>query len=172
MHVIISNLNAFDYGLLILLLCSTLWGFKRGLFAELFALVTWSLAFGLAIGFTSFINQYLQWKSLPHAPLLSFSVIFIVVVIVGGIINFLLRLLISMAQLSFMNRLLASGVGLLKGIIFVVFIVFIFNSTSLATTRWFQSSIIAFHLTPVNGWIQKFLATQIQKTEIMKHRTN
>lgn len=139
----ISQLNGFDYFIAVILALSVLLGVKRGLLCEIIALISWLAAFAIAIIFTDALvvhmNNYVKTEFL--SVMASFTLLFAGTLIIGAIVNYLASSLTSsMGGLSFMNHLLGSIFGLIRGGIISLFIVFILVNTPTAEASWFKEA--------------------------------
>lgn len=112
-------MNWLDFLLIAILLCSVIMsarkGFSReiiGLAAALFALVLGMWFYGLA---GSFVLPYVN--SPRVANLIGFLVVVLAVLLCGGIIGWIVNRFLRTIGLSFFDRLLGAGFGLVRGLL-------------------------------------------------------
>ena len=97
-----------DYAILGTILISVLVGALRGFIKEVFSLVVWSAAFLVAYQYAGDVAAMMEEQvSLPSArTAIGFSGLFVVVLLVGGLLNYLLGRLVESTGLSGTDRLL------------------------------------------------------------------
>ena len=154
-------LNMFDYGLLVVILLSLLLGFRRGFFAEVLSVLTWVIAFFVAMLFTHSILGYVAHyvKSEVLAGLISFIGLFVATLIVGAIIRTIVMRFSDSSKMSLANRMLGGIFGIGRGILVALLVVFVFSNTALQKHEWFQQSVLTKELQCTNAWINAKVAT-------------
>jgi len=112
-------MNWLDVVLSVLLLASVATSFSAGLTREVVGLVSMIVALVLAIWFYGTAGSFLlPYVSSPGiANFCGFLIVFCVVLLLGGIIGRLLGRLMKVAGLSFVDRLLGAGFGLVRGLL-------------------------------------------------------
>lgn len=143
--------SALDAGLAALALVSVLVGVFRGLCRELFTVLTWVLALFAAINLTP---RWLPlWESWVASPAIryaaTFFLIFLVVVVIGALINVLLGRWIRESGFSGLDRLLGAGFGILRSAVVIAALVFVVGAGSLAERSWWQESRVVAVAVPV-----------------------
>ncbi len=124
-------MNAIDIVFIIVLIWFIWTGFKKGFVIELFTFL--ALFFGLYAGIH--LSNYLavlmvgeEKASGSYAPTIAFILVFLAV---GAMVYFggkALEKVIKVAQLSLMNKLLGSFLGLVKGVFIIGAVLMIFDS--------------------------------------------
>ena len=130
-----------DIVLLIIILLSALIGLVRGLLREVLSLASWFAAFMLALYFAPVAADYLAAHLADEAMRLGvgFVTIFVITLIAGGIVQWLLRKLVETSGLSGTDRLLGFLFGGVRGVL--VSIIFLILLRPFAeTTDWWQQS--------------------------------
>jgi len=166
------SLNMFDYGLLVVILLSLLLGVRRGFFAEVLSVLTWVIAFFVAMLFTHSLALYLAHyvKSTLLANLLSFVGLFVLVLIIGAIVRCIVMRLTDQTQMSIVNRMLGAVFGIARGVLVALLLVFIFSNTALKDHDWFKNAALTNELQGINHWIHTKASTvdwQQQATKIV-----
>jgi len=154
-----------DYFIIGIILISALISVFRGFVREAFSLVIWIAAFWLAWAFFREFSQFfIQWISLPSARLgISFAIIMITVLIVGGIVNYLLAQLVEHSGLSGTDRLLGIFFGIGRGAIIVAIIILLAGLTALPQDPWWNQSLLIVYFQDLSLWLKSFLPEDIAK---------
>ena len=149
------GLNFADWFILVVLVASGLISFSRGFTKEFLSLFLWVAAFIAAISLeylaTPKIDEYIGNPEI--SKILSYVVVFIVFIFIGGILIKLISKIIKWSGASGFDRFLGVLFGLIRGLI-VLFVIFLLLPSSLKTTDLINNSKI----TPL---IQKY-APQIE----------
>ena len=150
------GLNLADWFILIVLIASGVISFTRGFTKELLSLFLWLAAFIAAISLeylaTPKINEFIGNQEI--SKIISYIVVFIIFIFLGGIIIKFISKLIKWSGASGFDRFLGILFGLVRGLI-VLFAIFLILPTGLKTTDLISNSKI----TPI---IQKY-APQIEE---------
>ena len=149
------GLNFADWFILVVLVASGLISFSRGFTKEFLSLFLWVAAFIAAISLeylaTPKIDEYIGNPEI--SKILSYVVVFIVFIFIGGILIKFTSKIIKWSGASGFDRFLGVLFGLIRGLI-VLFVIFLLLPSSLKTTDLINNSKI----TPL---IQKY-APQIE----------
>ena len=149
------GLNFADWFILVVLVASGLISFSRGFTKEFLSLFLWVAAFIAAISLeylaTPKIDEYIGNPEI--SKILSYVVVFIVFIFIGGILIKFITKIIKWSGASGFDRFLGVLFGLIRGLI-VLFVIFLLLPSSLKTTDLINNSKI----TPL---IQKY-APQIE----------
>ncbi len=130
-----------DIVILIIVLVSALIGLVRGLLREVLSLASWFAAFILALYFSPWAAQGLagQIDDEGIRLVLGFIVIFAVTLILGGIVQWLVRKLVETSGLSGTDRFLGFLFGSLRGVL-VCIIALIALRPFAETADWWHAS--------------------------------
>ena len=149
------GLNLADWFILIVLIASGIISFARGFTKEFLSLFLWIAAFIAAISLeylaTPQVNEFIGNEEI--SKIISYIVVFVVFIFVGGIVIKFVSKLIKWSGASGFDRFLGVLFGLSRGLI-VLFVIFLLLPSGLKTTDLINNSKI----TPV---IQKY-APQIE----------
>ena len=149
------GLNLADWFILIVLIASGIISLSRGFTKEFLSLFLWLAAFVAAISLeylaTPKINEFIGNQEI--SKIISYIVVFIVFIFLGGIIIKFVSKLIKWSGASGFDRFLGVIFGLFRGLI-VLFVIFLILPSGLKTTDVINNSKI----TPI---IQKY-APQIE----------
>ena len=136
-----------DYIIIAIVVISTLISLIKGFVQQVISLATWLLAFFLALRFAPSLSGHLeQYISLEAARQgVAFFLIFISVVLLGGIISFIASKLVSAVHLSLGDRLLGLIFGALRGVVIVLTLTFFIGMSPLVDEIWWDQSMLLGH---------------------------
>jgi membrane protein required for colicin V production len=120
-------------------------GFWRGFAQEALSVATWLAAIWLAWRFTWIVEPMLgTWVVAPELKIWAArAVIFILVLIAGGLIAWMVRELIRRSMLGGTDRMLGSLFGLLRGVLVVGLAAVVLELTGLDQDPWWQQAVLA-----------------------------
>ncbi len=152
-----------DYFLLVIVTISTLLSLWRGFFKEALSVVTWVVALSIAIVYFKPMGDLLSgFISSPTVRNISgFALLFICVLILGGILNHLVAQLVSKTGLTATDRALGIIFGLLRGIVIGALIVMLAGLTTLPQEQWWQESRLISYFQDIALWIRSFLPASV-----------
>ena len=137
------GLNFADWFILVVLVASGLISFSRGFTKEFLSLFLWVAAFIAAISLeylaTPKIDEYIGNPEI--SKILSYVVVFIVFIFIGGILIKFISKIIKWSGASGFDRFLGVLFGLIRGLI-VLFVIFLLLPSSLKTTDLINNSKI------------------------------
>ena len=137
------GLNLADWFILIVLIASGVISFTRGFTKELLSLFLWLAAFIAAISLeylaTPKINEFIGNQEI--SKIISYIVVFIIFIFLGGIIIKFISKLIKWSGASGFDRFLGILFGLVRGLI-VLFVIFLLLPSGLKTTNLISNSKI------------------------------
>lgn len=152
-----------DYAALAIIAISCLVGVLRGFVQEVFSLLVWAAAFGVAYAFGGDLALLMEDAvSLPSArSAMAFTGLFVAVLLVGGLLNYLLGRLVASTGLSGTDRLLGGVFGAARGLALVVLIVLVSGFTPIPADPWFQESRSIARLMPLVDWAASWLPESV-----------
>jgi membrane protein required for colicin V production len=131
-----------DLVIVFLTLVSVLVGVWRGFAVEALSLLTLLAAIGLAWTFAPVLEPSLgEWASAVEVRLWTARVIiFVVVLVIGGLVSWLARKLIRHTGLSGLDRTLGAGFGLLRAAVVVGLAVLVLQFAEIDRESWWQDA--------------------------------
>ncbi|MBS62828.1 CvpA family protein [Salinisphaera sp.] len=137
-----------DIVILAVVALSAVIGFSRGFLREAVGLATWLLAFYAAFSFAESGAALLQgWISVASARLaVSFGLIFILVLLVGAILNYVIGRLVNQTGFAGTDRAIGGVFGVLRGVAVLIVLVLLAGVTPIPRDAWWQESIFIAHL--------------------------
>ncbi|EAR21440.1 CvpA family protein [Nitrococcus mobilis] len=134
----------------------------RGFVREVLSIVVWVAAFWISLHFARQLAFYLN--DYVHSPtlrlMIAFVGLFIVVLVLGGVVNYLVGTLVGKTGLSGTDRVFGMVFGGLRGALIVGLLVLMAGLTSIPRERWWQESVLATQFRPwvcsvgVGQWLQ------------------
>lgn len=131
-----------DYVIVFLALVSAVVGLWRGFTTEALSLVTLLAAVALAWTFAGRVEPLFgEWASAAEVRLWAARlVIFVLVLVAGGLISWLARKLVTHTGLTGLDRILGAGFGLLRAAVFVGLAVIVLEFVELDQESWWQEA--------------------------------
>ena len=152
-----------DVVILALIALSAILSLFRGFVREAVALVTWLVALWVAMAFYEDLAAILsQWISLPSAQrITAFAVLFICVLLLGAIVNFLASKLVNKTGLTGTDKLLGIVFGVARGGVIVAILVLLAGLTPLPQDPWWQDSQMLGYFQELAMWMRSYLPNEI-----------
>jgi membrane protein required for colicin V production len=134
---------------------SVLIGLWRGLVSEVLALAAWIAAFWVAWTFGPAVAAHFERSiALPLARLLvGYALCFLVVLLLGALLRFVVAKLVDGTGLSGTDRLLGMLFGAARGVLLVTLAVFLLGFTAFARDPWWHESMLLPRFQGVAVWL-------------------
>jgi len=160
--IALQNLNWADYAIIGIVLISIVISLMRGFLRESVSLITWIVAFFVAYKFSVPLGDLFSTKiATPTLRLVfSFIILFVLILIVGGLINHLIYTMVEKTGLSGTDRLLGVIFGSARGILLVAVLILLANYTTFAKDPWWTASQLIPQFKSLVTWLQNFLPQQ------------
>ncbi|MFD0965362.1 CvpA family protein [Seminibacterium arietis] len=152
--------NYIDLLIIGIIVFSVIVSLLRGFVREVMSLATWIVAFLVASKFYPYLTPYLtQIDPLYLRNGTAIGVLFILTLIVGATINYILGQLVDKTGLSGTDRILGACFGLLRGVLVVAALLFFVDTfTNFNQNEWWKSSKLIPHF----GFIVEWFFQQLQ----------
>ncbi|MBQ0713046.1 MAG: CvpA family protein [Porticoccus sp.] len=147
-----------DWAIIAVLGLSALISVVRGFVKEVVSLLIWMAAAVIASIFHDQLAVWMvDWISTPSLRMLTaWILLFVAVLIVGGILNYLLGKLVEATGLSGTDRLLGLLFGLARGLIILMVIVIILPSVlPVDQDLWWQKSTLIPYFLQYEDWARE-----------------
>ncbi len=140
-------------------------GALRGFIKEVLALAIWALAFMMAYRFAGGVGELMQAQvTLPSARLaMAFAGIFLLVLVLGGLLVYLVGRLVESTGLSGTDRLLGGAFGVVRGLTIVLTFLLLAGLTPIPEDPWWQESAMIGRLMPLVDWVAEFLPDEARQ---------
>lgn len=144
-------LNQVDIAILIITVLSSLFGLWRGLIKEVLSLLSWVAALLVARVYSEYLSELMSGmiESEGIRYVTAFALLFLAVMMVGTLINFLLSKVLGVSGLKFADRLLGGMFGIARGLIIVLLIMFISSVFVSETELWQESKLVPYGMTMI-----------------------
>jgi membrane protein required for colicin V production len=137
----------------------------RGFVREALSLAAWILAFWVAIVFchpaSDFLVNYI--KSPTLRLIAAFGGLFLITLIFGTIINFLIGKLVDKTGLSGTDRMLGVIFGTARGVLLVAALLLVAHLTPMPDEDFWEQSFLIPQFTPIEDWLRGFLPESMEK---------
>lgn len=156
----LDAISTIDWLIIAVVVISTLLSLKRGFVKEILSLVTWVVAFVVAVKFSDQMQALLveQVQSDQIRYIVAFVSLFIASLVVGALVSFLLGSLIQVTGLSSTDRVLGMVFGFARGsMVVVAFVSLLSLSPAIEKTDMWKSSQLIPQLVLLKDWTREML---------------
>ena len=179
-----ADFNWVDYVIITILLFSVLAGFARGIVKELLSVLTWVIAFVVSSMFASKLAGAFTGSSTVQSAVtdasnaigtnaagpvsmlalgLSFVSIFLVILVVGSLISYVISGAVDSAGLGFINRFFGAIFGFARGVLINLVFIFIIQLTSYEQESWWKDSKLVPMYQPAVAWIESIVSPNFEE---------
>jgi membrane protein required for colicin V production len=156
-------MNWFDIAILAVIFISSAISVLRGFTREALSLAAWILSFWVAITFAHRLDALLA--DLIHSETArisaAFAILFLLTLLAGSLVNYLIGQLVKKTGLSGTDRVLGILFGIGRGIVVVSIVILLAGLTSLPQESFWKESMLIEHFRAVAIWMRGFLPTDI-----------
>ncbi len=152
-----------DVVILALIALSAILSLFRGFVREAVALATWLVALMVSMAFYEDLATILsQWISTPTAQkVTAFVILFICVLLLGAIVNYLAGRLVDKTGLTGTDKMLGIVFGVARGGVIVAILVLLAGLTPLPQDPWWQDSQFLGYFEEFAMWMRNYLPSDI-----------
>lgn len=157
-----TGYNGADWAIVVVVLLSVLISLVRGFVREALSLLVWVAAFVVAFFFSErlapLLGNFIELPSLRY--LAAFAILFVVTLIVGSVVNFLIVQLVKMTGLSAIDRLLGMMFGVCRGVLIALLIlIFLPKMIPVEQDPWWQQSRLIPRVLVLENWARATAST-------------
>jgi len=158
-------MNWVDVVILVIIALSAVISLFRGFVREAVSLATWVLAFWVSIGFADKLEPKLTGLiDSPTARLtVAFAALFLITLIVGALVNYLIGQLVQKTGMGGTDRVLGILFGVGRGIALIAVLVLLGGLPQLSREVWWQESMLIVHFQELAIWMRDFLPADVAK---------
>jgi membrane protein required for colicin V production len=154
-----------DFGIIIIITVLVVLGLIWGFVKIAIALGTWlaasTISFSFAPNLAASLLTSIESPSMRLAA--AMGILFILTLMVGAIVSFLVRQFVSKTGLSGLDRVLGLIIGGSLGLVVVIALVFIAGLTNAPAYDWWQSSLFIERFEVLAQWLQGYLPADVAK---------
>ena len=151
-----------DYVIIGIICVSAVISLVRGFVREALSLAAWVLAFWVGWSFFRELAAHLDWLSVPSVRLgIAFAILFVVTLIVGGLVNYLVGQLVDKTGLGGTDRLIGMVFGAARGALLVAVLVLLAGLTPLPDDPWWKQSQLISYFQELVIWLKSLLPADI-----------
>ena len=158
-------MTVLDFIIIGIIAVSSLVSVVRGFLKEAFSLAAWVVA-GIAAFMLSPRLALLVPDAIDSQTMrlgIAAVTIFIVTLLAGGMINFVIHKAAAKVGLSGTDRLLGVVFGVLRGIVIVVILIMLAGLTPIPSESWWQASVLIEYFVSVAEWMQSILPDDLAR---------
>lgn len=154
-----------DLAIIALVVLSAVLSLFRGFVKEALALASWLVALWVSMIFYEDLAVVLsQWIAEPSIQnIAAFSILFIGVLLVGALVNYLASKLVVKTGLAVTDRMLGVVFGVARGIVIVAILVLFAGLTPMPQDSWWQSSQLIGYFQEFAMWMREYLPEDISE---------
>jgi membrane protein required for colicin V production len=152
-----------DYSIIGLISISLIIGLFRGLIREAFALLTWVVASWVAFTFSPPVATLLvDIISIESIRIATASIsLFILTLLVGAIINYLLRALVKKSGPTGTDRFAGLIFGIVRGSFIIIVVVMLAGLTPIPNQPWWKKSQLLPHFQSAAIWLRSHIPNNL-----------
>lgn len=146
-----------------IVLLSAVISLARGFVREAFSLAIWVLAFWVSWSFFRDLEVPLRsWIDSPTARLgISFALLMIATLTVGGLVNYLVIQLVERTGMSGTDRLIGMVFGAARGVLLVAVLVLLAGLTPMPGEGWWVESSLVGYFEELAYWLRDLLPPEL-----------
>jgi len=152
-----------DYAIVGLIFISAIIGLFRGFIKEAFALLTWIVAIGVGLHYSRHFAVLLQKQiEYPSARIAAaFILLFVMTLVLGSLISFILNHLIETTGLTGTDRLMGMLFGIARGAVLVSVMVLLAGVTPLPEDPWWKHSLLIPPFQALAVWLKSHIPSDL-----------
>ncbi len=147
-----------DYSIIGIILISAVIGLFRGFIKESFSLAIWAVAIWIGLTFSRSFSVFIDFIKSPSARIIvAFVILFIITLILGALISYLLGELVKKTGLTGSDRFAGMIFGITRGLIVVSIIVMLAGLTPLPEDPWWKESVLIPPFQSLAVWLRDLM---------------
>ena len=151
-----------DYFIIGIISLSAVISLIRGFIREAFSLAAWILAFWISWMFFRDLAVHLDMIEVQSLRLgAAFGILFLITLILGALVNFLIGQLVQKTGLSGTDRVIGVLFGVARGAVLVSIMVLLAGLTPFPNDAWWQESQLIGYFQELAIWLRDLLPPDI-----------
>lgn len=159
-----------DYAIIIIIAFSAIVSIVRGFVRELLSIVVWLASLWVAWQFSTelaaLLTPYIKHQALRYPA--AFISLFVVTMILGALVNYLLGQLVDKTGLSGTDRVLGLLFGIVRGVLIVAIFLLIAKLTPLPKEEAWHDSRLIPAFDPLEKWLSSFLPENSKSNFVLR----
>jgi len=168
----IDMMTWMDLAIIATICISIIIGLIRGFVREVLSVTAWVIALWATIVFSDnvagWLSSYIDSKAVIMG--VSFSAVFLSVLIAFTIINFLIFHIVKVTGLSGTDRLIGMVFGGLRGVLLIGILILVAHYFSFTKEVWWKQSQLIPYFKPMSTWIMNFIPKDFGLDEKLKEK--
>ena len=158
-------MNPLDMAIIVIIAFCLIRGIFRGLIKEIASIVGVFAGFYAAYSYYGIIAKPLsKWiTNIPYLNILSFLIIFSVIFIIISIIGVIIKYLLNIAFLGWLDRIGGAGCGIIMGLLIVAVILIALTTFLPKGTPVIKNSLLSPHVTKVSEKMVKIVSKDMKQ---------
>jgi len=153
------SFNWADALILSIIVISSLISLSRGFVKEALSLVTWIVAAVIAWMFGGSLAHHFQPYIDTHSirVITACAILFLVTLLIGALVNFLITQLVRATGLTGTDRLLGMVFGAARGLVLVIILIGLLSLAPVEHDAWWQQSTLIPHFLLIADWSKNLI---------------
>ena len=158
-------MNPLDMVIIVIIAFCLIRGIFRGLIKEIASIVGVFTGFYAAYTYYGILAKLLsKWiTNIPYLNILSFLIIFSVIFIIISIIGVIIKYLLNIAFLGWLDRICGAGFGIIKGLLIVAVILIALTTFLPKGTPVIKNSLLSPHVTKISEKMVKIVSKDMKQ---------
>ena len=163
-------MNLFDMMVIVIFAFCVIRGVFRGLIKELSSIVGVLAGFYAAYSYYTVIAKPLsRWLTNPaYANILGFLIIFCLIFLVVSIIGIVIKYLMNIAFMGWVDRICGAAFGAIKGVLIIAVLLIVFTAFLSKGTPFMKESLLAPHIAVISEKMAKVVSQDMKRQFTVK----
>jgi membrane protein required for colicin V production len=167
----IALFNWADYALIAVMGLSIIISLVRGFVREALSLVSWIAAFWIAFTFYDVLADLLlnDIHSNTVRTAVAFGSLFLITLLLGTLVNYLISKLVDKTGLSGTDRILGVVFGFARGVLLITVLLMLARLTPMPGESWWKSSLLIPQFYPIEIWLHNYLPQSVTEHLVVSY---
>lgn len=163
-----------DYLIIGIIGLSMLTGLFRGFVKELVALMVWVITVWVGCNYSQLLAKYYEpyLHNQTVRIVAAFISIFLVVLVLGGLANWLINYLLKRSGLNGTDRFLGMSFGLARGVFIVTLLILVVEMTSIPHQEYSRQSYLYSKFSPLVSLLYTHMPDFIKHMQLFESKNN
>ncbi|MCK5903599.1 MAG: CvpA family protein [Cocleimonas sp.] len=159
------DFNYIDLGIVVVVLLTALVGMVQGFVWMTIFLVTWIAAISLTYAYAPILSKAFPFQLSNELiqMVIAGLLIFLGVLLVGALLNFLFGKAINAIGIGAVDRLFGTGLGVVLGILILSLLTMLATITPFPDQKLWRTSVLIPQLEASSEWVKSFVPPEIEE---------